>query len=103
MSKPYDASTKYLVEHYLADWLALVPRQTSGPTTTIDSDLSTVTAQADKVLRVNESVPWLLHLELQASWDDALARRVCWYNALLEYRHDCPVHSLVVLLRREAD
>src|SRR5687767_11050528 len=103
MSKPYDASTKYLVEHYLADWLALTPRRAAGPAKVIDADLSTVTAHADKVLRVEEAQPWLFHLELQASRDDSLVRRLPWYNALLEYRHDCLVQSTVVLLRRQAD
>jgi predicted transposase YdaD len=103
MSKPYDASTKYLVETHLADWLGLSRRQTSSPAVTIDADLATVTAAADKVLRVEEESPWLFHLELQSSWEKNLPRRIHWYNSLLEYRHELPVHSLLVLLRREAD
>jgi hypothetical protein len=103
MSKPYDACTKFLVEHYLPDWLALSDRRSTSASAIIDADLSTVTAAADKVLRVDDPQPWLLHLELQASRDSDLAERVQWYNALLEYRHKMPVHSLVVLLRKDAD
>jgi predicted transposase YdaD len=103
MSKPYDAGTKFLIEHYLADWLELSERRSTNPTAVIDADLSTVTAAADKVLRVEDPVPWLLHLELQSGRDDELSSRVQWYNALLEYRHKLRVHSLVVLLRKEAD
>jgi hypothetical protein len=69
----------------------------------IDSDLATVTAEADKVLLVQEPQPWILHLELQAGTDQWLSERVAWYNALLSYKHKCPVHSLLVLLTRRAD
>jgi hypothetical protein len=69
----------------------------------IDADLSTVTAQVDKVFRIPGAIPWLLHLEFQASRDPYLWRRVLKYNALLHERHGLPVHSVVVLLRREAD
>lgn len=93
MSKPYDAGTKFLIEHYLADWLALSERRSSSPTAIIDADLSTVTAAADKVLRVDDPQPWLLHLELQASRDEGFVERVQWYNGLLEYRHKLNVHS----------
>jgi hypothetical protein len=62
-----------------------------------------VTASADRVLRVLEPSPWLLHLEFQASRDDGLARRVLKYNVLLQDRHDQPAESVIVLLRREAD
>jgi predicted transposase YdaD len=103
MSKPYDAGTKFLIENYLADWLALSERRSTNPTAMIDADLSTVTAAADKVLRVDDPTPWLLHLELQAGREDEFPSRLHWYNALLEYRHKLRVHSLVVLLRKEAD
>jgi hypothetical protein len=68
MSKPYDVSTKFLVETHLPDWLALSRRQTTSPAVIIDADLATVTAAADKVLRVEEAEPLLFHIELQSSW-----------------------------------
>lgn len=67
MSKPFDATLKHLLEKYPQDWLRLVGIPKSTPISVIDADLSTVTAAADKVLRVGERDPWLLHLELQAS------------------------------------
>jgi predicted transposase YdaD len=102
MSKPYDVSLKVLVETHLPDWLALVPRKPRGPMRLIDSDLATVTAAADKVLLIEDAVPWILHLELQSKRDPSLEWRVPWYNALLEYKHKCLVHSLVVLLTKQA-
>jgi predicted transposase YdaD len=103
MPKPFDATLKDLVETYPRDWLAQLGLPASLPVEVIDADLSTVTAQADKVLRIHEATPWLLHLELQSSRDPSLAGRTLKYNVLLLDRHALPVHSIVVLLRRAAD
>lgn len=103
MPHPIDASIKHLVTEYLADWLLLSGRRATGPLEVIDADLSTVTAYADKVLRVVGDPPWLLHLELQGYRDLALPSRVHFYNALLEHRHGAAVWSVVVLLSRTAD
>ncbi len=69
----------------------------------IDSDLATVTASADKVVLVDDPLPWILHTEFQSNRDPSLEWRVPWYNGILEYKHKCLVHSLVVLLNREAE
>jgi hypothetical protein len=60
MSHRYDASTKYLVQTRLADWLPLSGRTTTRAIEVIDADLATVTAAADRVLRVHDDPPWLL-------------------------------------------
>ena len=103
MSHPYDASTKYLVQTRLADWLPLCGRTTTSPIQIIDADLATVTAAADRVLRICEDPPWLAHLELQASRDPDLVPNLPVYNVLLERRHSALVRTFVVLLRRAAD
>lgn len=103
MPLPYDASTKYLIEVRLADWLPLCGRTTTAPLEIINSDLSTVTAAADRVLRVHEDPAWLLHLELQSSRDPDFLPNLPVYNTLLERRHGARVRTLVVLLRRAAD
>jgi hypothetical protein len=56
MPKPFDAATKYLIELRPGDWLAYLglPR---AAVEVIDADLATVTASADKVLRVREPQP----------------------------------------------
>ncbi len=69
----------------------------------IDSNLSTITAEADKVLRVEGPEPWLAHFELQSSHEAHLPRRLLRYNALLDDRHDLPTRSILVLLREQAD
>jgi predicted transposase YdaD len=103
MPKPFDATLKELIEAYPRDWLAQLGLASLVPVDVIDADLSTVTTQADKVLRVHDVDPWLFHLELQASRDSHLSGRLHRYNVLLHYRHDLPVHTVLVLLRREAD
>ena len=80
MSHPYDASTKYLVQTRLADWLPLCGRTTTAELRVIDADLATITAAADRVLRVCEEPPWLLHLELQASRDPDLLPNLPAYS-----------------------
>jgi predicted transposase YdaD len=102
MPKPFDAATKYLVERQPADWLEYLgfPR---GPVTVIEADLSTVTAAADRVLQVEEPDPWLLHLELQSSYDRDLVGRMLEYHVLLWRRTGLGVRTAVVLLRSEAD
>lgn len=103
MSKPYDASTKFLFEKHLQDWLPLSSRQSNGMVEVVDTDVSTVTAVADKVLFVHDPTPWILHVELQASWEEDLDRRLQHYNGLLDYRYGVLVHTMVILLRRHAD
>ena len=99
----YDASTKYLVQTRLADWLPLCGRTTTAELQVIDADLATVTAAADRVLWVCEDPPWLLHLELQASRDPDLLLNLPAYNILLERQHGVLVRTVVVLLRKSAE
>ena len=42
----------------------------------IDADVATVSAAADKVLRVGRRRPWLFHLDVQAGHDPTLAARL---------------------------
>lgn len=99
MTKPYDATTKDLIESDPAGWVEFfgrtVPR---AAVELVDADLSTVTTDADKVIRVAEAEPWILHLEIQTDTDPQMARRLLRYNAMLQLRHEVPVVTAVVLL-----
>jgi predicted transposase YdaD len=101
--KRYDATLKYLVEAYPTDWLTLAGFGPVERVTTIDANLSTITAEADKVIRVEGPEPWLAHVELQSGHDADFPRRLLRYNALLDERHNLPTRSIVVLLREQAD
>lgn len=102
-TKPFEAATKHLLESDPATWMEYVGLRRVGPVDVIDADLSTVLAEADKVLWVNDPLPWVAHIELQASHDRALGSRLLNYNVLLHRRHRVAVKSVVVLLRPEAD
>src|SRR5437667_4853583 len=83
VAKPFDITTKHLVESRPADWLAFAGMPTESPVSIVDADLSMVSAEADKVLRVEEAIPWLVNLELQASYDQDIGNRTLGYSVML--------------------
>lgn len=103
MSKPFDNATKELLERYAEPWLRCFGLVPDGPVRVIDADLSTVSAEADKVFRIDGPTPYLVHIEMQSSADLTLPRRLLRYNVLLDLRLDLRVRSVAVILRPEAD
>ena len=103
MPHRYDAAVKTLVEQYPADWLRSLGVPVEGPVTLKEADLSTVSANADKLLFVEQPEPTLVNLELQASRDDDLPYRLLVYASLILHQHRLKLLGLVVLLRRAAD
>lgn len=103
MTAQYDATTKHLIELAPQDWLALCGHDVRAPVRMVDSDLSTITTIADKVVRVEQSAPWIAHFEFQASYDRDIGLRLLRYNVLIEYRHQLPVQSILILLKPESD
>jgi predicted transposase YdaD len=96
--KPFDAATKFLTETQPSDWVSLFALP-AGATQVLDADLSTVTAAADRVFRIEARVPYLLHIEFQGNVDAELALRSLLYNAGLRARYKLPVKTAIVLLR----
>ncbi|MFI5455257.1 MAG: hypothetical protein ACHRXM_07370 [Isosphaerales bacterium] len=105
MNKPFDATARELIELGPAAWLEYlgIPVPDSSRVRVIDSNLSTITAEADKVLLVEDPKPWIQHVELQAGRDTRLNERAQRYNTLLGYRFRIPVRTSLILLRPEAD
>ena len=68
----------------------------------VDADLSTISAAADKLIRVNGLVPYGAHIEFQASLDINLDQRILLYNVLYRHRLGLKVRSVVFLLRPQA-
>jgi predicted transposase YdaD len=101
--RPFDVATRTLIETDPAGWLRWLGLPLDGPVQAIDTEISTVLAEVDKVLRIEAPAPWLAHLELQSSRDQDLPLRLLEYNAILRRRHKVRVRSTVVLLRRQAD
>ncbi len=103
MAKPFDATTKRLLELDPVGWLKCAGLPVTGPVHAVDSDVSTITAEADTIIQVGEPTDYLAHIEIQSGHDLTLPRRLLHYNVLLNFRHDRPVRSVVILLRQQAD
>lgn len=104
MSKPYDATAKALLEADPAGWAGwLGVRRPAGIVSVIDSDLSTVSRAADKVIRVADPDPWILHVEFLSANQVTIGRQMLNYNALLQARHECPVASVLVVLTKDGN
>ncbi len=74
-----------------------------APVSVIDSEITTLTASADKVLKVEGPVPYLLDLEPH-SYHDADIVRTLWYRQVaLDYRHKLPVLTVLILLHKGAN
>jgi predicted transposase YdaD len=103
MNKPFDVVLKVMVEAGPEGWPAVL-NLPQGPLTVLDADVAALSGAADKVLHVATDPPYVLHLEFFAGHDTARApTKLRWYNAVLDQRHDVPVHSVAVLLRPESD
>jgi len=103
LPKPYDVTTKDLLKRGPDSWMAYFRLNAGGPIQAIDTDVSTVDAQADQVYRVGGRRAHLIHVEMQSHRDSRLARRLWRYNAMLDLKYNLRVRSVAVLLRPEAD
>jgi len=101
VSKPFDVATKQLVEVDPLAWLRFLglPGESAE---LIDADLSTVVAEADRILRVTNP-DYLAHFELQSSYKVDMSDRTLFYNVVAYYKYRLPVKSVLLLLRKEAD
>jgi hypothetical protein len=103
MPLPFDATLKDLVTRRPADIGAGFHLHGPGPPAVLNVDLSLVSAATDVVLGFGDPPRAVVDLNFQSNRDSFLAERLLLYNALLRYRFHVPVHSLLVLLRPEAD
>jgi len=102
--KPFDASLKDVIEAHAADWARLLGALHPGNVRVIDADVSTVTGAADKALLVeSENGDYIIHPELQSSYNPELPERTWWYSSVYHHRLRLAVLSTVVLLRPQAD
>ena len=69
----------------------------------INADLSTIAAEADKLFRIADPSPHLVHSEFETSYKTELPRKGLRYSVLARVRHGLPVQTIFVLLRPEAD
>ena len=102
---PYDATMKDLIEGYARAWAERFHSHPVLAVTVIDADVSTVTARADKVLKVREGdgIECLLNIEAEGRHAADVPDRLMHYSILLRHRHNLPVRSVVILLRASAN
>jgi predicted transposase YdaD len=102
--QPYDATTKDLLERDPRAWVELLlGRKIDAPAELLNVDLSTVTSEADAVIKVEAPHPWIVHVEFQTSYTTNLPLRIQRYNILVHYREGLPVQSVALLLSPRAD
>ncbi len=100
----FDVSTKELVWDDPVAWLQRLGIDVRGPVEVIDSDITALTASADKVIRVGGlAEPFLVNIEFQSSHDSQLTRTLWFRQVALDHRHDLPVLTILVLQRKEAN
>lgn len=82
MPKPFDATMRQLLQMEPAAWLELLgmPVPDSGQIQIIDSNLSTVTADVDKLIRVGGPEPYLFHSEFLSGRDLGYPEQLHWYK-----------------------
>jgi predicted transposase YdaD len=102
--KRFDATLKDLIEDDHLGWATLLNPRPVRAASFVDADVSTVTAAADKVLRVQDDAGVrLLALEPLSSHDLDAPRRLHLYCTVLHHRHNLAVRGIVLLLRRHAN
>jgi predicted transposase YdaD len=101
-TKPFDATLKELIELDVTSWAALVDRRPGVTVSVVDADVSTITAAADKVIRVSHpDGDCLIDVEAVSGHAGDAPEALHFYGAALERRHGLPVRSVLLLLRRE--
>jgi hypothetical protein len=103
MAMTFDATLKDMGRESPLGFLATFDQPADVPVKLLNVDLSTVTALADLILGLGEPLAEIVQLDFQSSaaaWKHA---DVMAYHALLFAHYHVPVHTIVILLRPEAD
>jgi predicted transposase YdaD len=103
MATPFDATTKTLVDFRPEDWLRFLGLP-PGECQVIDSDLATVSTEADRLIEVQGATPYVTHIEFQSGHDGAaIPERLLRYNGIAVLKTGKPTLSFAILLKPEAD
>lgn len=103
MATPFDATTKTLVDANPQDWLRFLGLPFTA-CHVIDSDLATVSTEADRLIEVEATAPYVAHIEFQSGHDGAaVPERLLRYNGIAVLKTGRSTLSFVLLLRPDAD
>jgi hypothetical protein len=103
MAMTFDATIKDLAREHPLGFLSEFDRPPALPVRLLNVDLSTVTRAADFVVALGDPPVEVVDLEFQSSaaaWKHA---DILVYNSLLFATFHVPVHSVMILLRPEAE
>src|SRR5262245_53927224 len=103
MSLPFDATLKELVRNHPRDFEAELGLTDPRPASILNVDLSTVTSSTDVALGYGDPPERVVDLNFQSGRREHLPDYLLQYNALLRAQYHVPVHTVVILLRPEAD
>ena len=86
MLKPFDATMREIYEIEPVAWPDFLALPVPDPSLVdvIESNLSTIAAEADKLLRIGGPSPFILHLEFLSGRNMAYPDQALWYNTLAE-------------------
>ena len=101
--KPFDSTLKELVERHPRAWLSLLLGHAVVDVQVFNADLSTIVAEADKLFRVRDPRPYIVHTEFESSYKADSPLKALRYAVLARCRHGLPVRTIFVLLRAAAD
>jgi hypothetical protein len=102
--KRFDVTLKDLIEDDALSWARRFSTSSVRSAALLDADVSTITAAADKVRRVEgDRGASLLNIEAEARHAADAPDRMLLYSTVLRHRHELPVQSVLLLLRREAN
>jgi len=98
-----DVSAKELVWEGPAAWLDRLGVGPPGPVEIVESDITVLTASADKVLKVGGEKPYLVVLEPHSYHDSGVAKTLWFRQAALDHQLGLPVLTILILLCKEAN
>lgn len=101
--KPFDSTLKEMAERRLRPWMSLLLGRPVGEVEVINADLSTITTEADKLFRITDPRPHLVHNEFETSYKAEAPLKGLRYSVLARVRHGLPVQTIFVLVRPQAD
>ncbi len=101
--KPFETTLKEMAERDPKPWMGLLLGRPVRDVEVINADLSTIAAEADKLFRIADPSPHLVHSEFETSYKAEHPRKGLRYSVLARVRHGLPVQTIFVLLRLEAD
>ncbi len=103
----FDPVLKAVADKYQPEWTGFLRSQLglppSGDVTVVQPNLSKKTIDADRVYRVSNPAPMLIHTEWESGSQLGRPARFLVYNVLLSDQTKLPVQTVIVLLRKEAN